>query len=273
MKQYGHEAELRFVALDSMVSNGFQSWAWLSGSEHGGWAELRHHLASSPRLRRFRPDGSGAGSSRSRRWPSSSEKLERDTALDDERARDNPHGYLPGLAMRLQMQGVEGRDRRGFEQQGLEGEDLRLALPGGVRTNGRPGELHLRPRGPARHRPCASGRKMRSGGKTEYYAKLSEAVFTTDPRIAVGSIILPPASATPTPHGQANRRIMKGVVKWMKKHRDEIARAGRGAAAPAAVRPPERRADPSGLSFHGPPREVDPVGTLTCPHRLIHSSC
>ena len=37
VKQYGHEAELRFVALDSMVSNGFQSWAWESGAQHGGW--------------------------------------------------------------------------------------------------------------------------------------------------------------------------------------------------------------------------------------------
>lgn len=63
--------------------------------------------------------------------------------------------------------------------------------------------------------------KVRPAWKSEFYAKLSEVVFTTDPRLALDSIV----SANigdPTSHGQANRHIMKGVVKWMKKHRDEI---------------------------------------------------
>ena len=37
VEQYGHKADVRFMMLDNIVSNGFQSWAWESGAQHGGW--------------------------------------------------------------------------------------------------------------------------------------------------------------------------------------------------------------------------------------------
>ena len=54
VEQYGHRAELRFVSLGSMVSNGFRSWAWNSGAQAGGWAvnpkitQVRPAYASDP---------------------------------------------------------------------------------------------------------------------------------------------------------------------------------------------------------------------------------
>jgi hypothetical protein len=216
VQQYGHEAELRFVALDSMVSNGFQSWAWKSGA-HGGWAD-------SDTIWQVRPEYAGSAVQLWRRLQSEqemaeyAERLERETALDDERARDDRYGFLPGLALRLGLQGVKGVQER-LEQQGLAGEDLRLAFLAEYERTVQESSIFAHE---GRHAIDLSlGTKMRSGGKTEYYAKLSEAVFTTDPRLALGGIF----SATigdPTPHGQANLRIMKGLVKWMKKHRDEI---------------------------------------------------
>lgn len=216
VKQYGHEAKLRFVALDSMVSNGFQSWAWERGA-HGGWAD-------SDTIWQVRPEYAGSAVQLWRRLQSEqdmaeyTERLERETALDDERARDDRYGYLPGLAMRLKLQGVKGVQER-LAQQGLAGEDLRLAFLAEYERTVQESSIFAHE---GRHAIDLSlGTKMRSGAKTEYYAKLSEAVFTTDPRLALGGIF----SATigdPTPHGQANLRIMKGLVKWMKKHRNEI---------------------------------------------------
>ena len=37
VEQYGRKADVRFVQLDHIVSNGFQSWAWEDGGQHGGW--------------------------------------------------------------------------------------------------------------------------------------------------------------------------------------------------------------------------------------------
>ena len=216
VKQYGHEAELRFVALDSIVSNGFQSWAW-EGGQHGGWAD-------SDTIWQVRPAYADSAREIWRRLHSEqemaefAERLERETALDDERARNDPHGYLPGLAMRLRLQGVRGVKAR-LEQQGLEGEDLRLAFLAEYERVEQESSIFAHE---GRHAiDLRLGTKMRTGKKTEFYAKLSEAVFTSDPRLAIGSIF----GATigdPTPHGQANLQIMKGLVKWMKRHRREI---------------------------------------------------
>jgi hypothetical protein len=217
VKQYGHEAKLRFVALDSMVSNGFQSWAWESGAQHGGWAQR-------DAVWQVRPEYAGNAMEAWRRLHSeeemagTSERLARETRLDDERARDDPHAYLPGLALRLQMQGSKGMLER-LQQQGLKGEELRLAFLAEYERSQQESSIFAHE---DRHLiDLRIGTKMRTAWKTEYYAKLSEAVFTADPRLAVRAIF-DSNIGDPTPHGQANLRIMKGVVEWMKKHREEI---------------------------------------------------
>lgn len=218
VKQYGREASLRFVVLDSMVSNGFQSWAWESGAQHGGWA-------GRDTIWQIRPVYADAAIASWRRLHAEPERVEfaarlvRETALDDARARRDPHGFLPGLAMRLHLQAIRALEAR-LLQRGIRDEDLRLAFL-------------------AEHERCLQessifahegrhaidqrlGTKMRAPWQTEYYAKLSEAVFTADPRLALDGIF-DANIGDPTPHGQANLRIMKGLVKWMKRHRREIA--------------------------------------------------
>ncbi len=36
IKQYARQAKINLIVLDLMVSNGFQSWAWDNGAQHGG---------------------------------------------------------------------------------------------------------------------------------------------------------------------------------------------------------------------------------------------
>jgi len=36
--QYGHRAQIRRIALDRLVSNGYESWLWDGRQAHGGWA-------------------------------------------------------------------------------------------------------------------------------------------------------------------------------------------------------------------------------------------
>jgi len=217
VEQYGHKAELRFVSLDSMVSNGFQSWAWESGAEHGGWA-------GTDTIWQVRPAYAGGGLKVWRRLHSEEEMAEfdeevaRESALDDDRARKDPSAYLPGLVLRLRKQGTLALLGR-LQERDLDGENLRLAFLSAYESTVQDSSIFAHE---GRH--AIDDRlktRMRTPWKTEFYAKLSEVVFTTDPRLTLDSIF----SANigdPTPHGQADQRITKGVVKWMKKHRDEI---------------------------------------------------
>jgi len=216
VKQYGHEADVRFVVLDSMVSNGFQSWAWESGGQHGGWVE---HDA----IWQVRPAYADTAIDLWRRLHSEeamaefSEQLARETALDEERARKDPYAYLPGLGLRLRKQAVKAIEDR-LRQQGLEGDALRLAFLAEFDRSRDKSSIFAHE---GRHAIDLSVRPNLNGRKLEYYAKLSEVAFSTDPRLSVLAVF-DSAIGDPTSHGQADLRIVKNVVKWMKKHHEEI---------------------------------------------------
>ena len=55
----------------------------------------------------------------------------------------------------------------------------------------------------------------------EFRAKLSEVAFAPEPRLSVGSIFSSNIGNS-SGHGQANERIMRGVVEWMEEHGSEI---------------------------------------------------
>jgi len=110
IEQYGHRAELRFVSLGSMVSNGFRSWAWNSGAQAGGWAvnpkitQVRPAYPSDP-IRAWRLLTDEAEKTRL------DEEIEGARALDWRRAEENPYAYLPGLALRLGRRDASGCSR------------------------------------------------------------------------------------------------------------------------------------------------------------------
>ena len=58
----------------------------------------------------------------------------------------------------------------------------------------------------------------RRPAEKEFRAKLSEVAFSSAPFLAIGGGILARNIGDGTSHGEANQRIMKGVVKWMKQH-------------------------------------------------------
>src|SRR6185503_15074771 len=55
----------------------------------------------------------------------------------------------------------------------------------------------------------------------EYRAKLSEIAFSPVPRMPL-AIMISPIVGDPTPHGQANARVMRGLHAWMQAHAGEI---------------------------------------------------
>jgi len=218
VEQYGHRARLRFVALDNMVSNGFQSWAWEGNSQHGGWADA-------DTIWQVRPAYANGPIESWRKIHSEEERKEfedemaRETDLDDRRAAENPFAFLPGLSMRVKYQGIT-RLLDDIRSRGITGEELRLAFIVALEKAVQDSSIfaHEGRHAIEKHRDSI----YQSGWRAEFSAKLSEVAFAPQPRLAFGGILTVTIGDS-TPHGQANLKIMKGLVSWMEEHRNEIA--------------------------------------------------
>jgi hypothetical protein len=225
IEQYGHRAELRFMALDGMLSNGFQSWAWDGRQAHGGWA-------NDSTIVQVRP---GYASGPLRAWRALTDSVEveqvrtrhaRDSVADLQRARQNPHAYLPGLEARMYQQAVVAL-RDSLAGSGLTGDALRDAFLAEYDRARVESSIFAHE---GRH---AIDRRLDRDFETwelEYRAKLSEVAFAPRPRLALRGGILNASTGDDTPHGRANLKVMEELVRWMRAHAGEI--EGFDASAP-----------------------------------------
>lgn len=225
VKQYGRVAQLSFFALENMVSNGFQSWAWESGAQHGGWNKPNG-------IYQVRPAYVGRGLRLWRRLQSDSEstaflqEMSRETVVDASRAANDPYSYLPGLAMRLEHQGLTSLLEE-LRAGGYDGDDLKIAFLWSYDEATLESSIFAHE---GRHAIDRLERSILSFARnSEFTAKLSEVAFAPRPRLALGAIIDANIGGT-TPHGRANLAVMKGLVKWMRSHKHEI--SGFDAVAP-----------------------------------------
>lgn len=217
VEQYGRSVRLRFIALDNMVSNGFQSWAW-ENAEHGGWNKPEAIYQVRPRY--------VEGGLRIWRLLHSDEELaeklkemERESALDEERAERDPYAYLPGLAMRLEYQGQTALLER-LTTDHREGPSLKLAFLAAYDRAVQESSIFAHE---GRHAIDKRDARLPFGfaRNSEFTAKLAEVAFASEPRMALGAIISP-SIGDRTSHGKANLEIMKGLVDWMGGHSKEI---------------------------------------------------
>lgn len=216
VEQYGHEARVRFVALDTMVSNGYGSWAGDGRSADGGWADAEKIV----QVRSEYADGA------IRDWTNvadpeviaESDRETRDeTERDLTRARDQEVATFRGMPRRLRNQYLL-RVHEELRAKGLAGNTLRDAFI--ARTEREKFEysilLHE-----GRHAIDAAEKFKGSTADREYRAKLSELALGAAARDALGVILSGPVGGK-SPHGEANERLAQGLLAWMKAHRSEI---------------------------------------------------
>jgi hypothetical protein len=217
IEQYGYKAQIRRVALDRMVSNGYESWLWDGRQAHGGWA-------GRDRVYQVRPayaDGVLQNWDRlidPRQRAEQEQRVARLAAADDELARKDPAAYLPGLAARLDWQG-ENAILDGVRAQG--GQDLKRRFIVAFLRVGLDANFFAHE---GRHvlDKQAFGATLDSE-ELEFRAKLSEIAFSEQPRLSFGPIMNPNIADKTSPHGRANKRIMQGLLAWMDKNRASIA--------------------------------------------------
>ncbi|MFL5384598.1 MAG: hypothetical protein ACJ8GN_18910 [Longimicrobiaceae bacterium] len=216
VEQYGHRARLRYLSLDAMTSNGFQTWAWDGEAAHGGSADAETIYE----VRSARADGALQAWAR---WvehrPAGirGDRLAEDSAGDWARAARGPVVFLPGLLARLQRDGV-AQVLAPLRARGLAGEPLRRAFVSALDAASVRSGIFAHE---GRH---AIDRRLGldlTPADREYRAKLSEIAFSTVPRLALTAIVQPNAGDA-TPHGQANARALRGLDAWMHAHAGEI---------------------------------------------------
>jgi hypothetical protein len=205
--QHGHEANVRAVVIDSMISSGYTAW-YSDGREIvGGWA-------ADPivRVRFDHALRAWAGVKDPERSVEFDREIARATAMDDATARKDPYAYLEGLHLRLTRRANRGLLQE-LEAKGLRGADLRLAfLDAWQRREDKCVFAHE-----ARHlidpRDAPFNREMT--------AAIARVLFG-HPVQGLQSIFAPNIARRDGGTGEGNWNIMKGIVAWMKVHANEI---------------------------------------------------
>jgi hypothetical protein len=263
IEQYGKHAKIRFIGLDSMISNGYESWARDGRGEHGGWGDtglivqVRSAYAGGP-LAAWSHLMDAADRARG------DEEIARETPADDTRARENPYAYLPGLHARLSRQAAQGLYER-LQGQGLAGDALRSAWLTEYARRELESSIFAHE---GRHAIDAqyAPELTPHADELEYRAKLSEIAFAPDPRLALVGGIVTPDIGSSSPHGKANSRIMKVLVVWMESHKPEI--PGLDPQRPLLPQLDKLTDD----QIRAAARSVDPLATNTSTNKSTNTS-
>jgi hypothetical protein len=226
--QYGRRGSVRFLSIDNLASNGYQSWLWDGLAATGGWSEpaaivqVRSAYSSAPLtvLANLTPEAVAK----------SAEELPGLEAKDREVLAAKRLAFLPGLEARLKQQmqdQIGGKAREAAARSGEPFErvflktfwDLELAhsiyVHEGRHVLDHDEFDHTHPLGSA---------------ELEFRAELSELEFAEFPRLPLITILSDVESATA--HGIANRRIMEGLVAGIEANPTAV--AGLDPASPAA---------------------------------------
>ena len=214
IEQYGHDAQLRFIALDGMVSGGYLFWQSDGGGGSGGW----NAPEAIYQIRPMYADGPVAD------WLIVSDpeiRAARDEEAAKESKRDESRDPLSaplGAALRMRL---ESDDRlfAKLKARRLSSDALRVAFIDQVRNDVFASSILAHE---GRHAIDARWfGSVRTSTDLEFRAKLSEVVFAPDPRRAVIGGIFVELDAS-SPHGKANRKIFEGLVKWMRTNTAQI---------------------------------------------------
>lgn len=186
--QFGRTAELRFVVVGRMVSNGYESWLWDGRQQHGGWAktdaiyQVRPAYADGPLRRWHEVTDPGLRTQRE-------DEIERLTAADALVAQQTPVAFFGGLASRLQWQGLNGILEHARVTSPPELVRQAFILELGNTTFQYSIFAHE-----GRHaldKNFAEPWVRENSAELEFRAKISEVVFSDWPRLAFGSIFNP----------------------------------------------------------------------------------
>lgn len=224
--QYGHRAQVRFLSLDNMLANGFETWLWDGDAAAGGWTapgptivQVRSEYLSGPASAWHLVAGGPALQRLERK------RAEREAA-DRAALATSDVAYLPGLADRLRLKvarqiAAEARRAGGDPRRAFLAAYERAAFDQSILAH------------EGRHaidRAAVGWLGRLSDANLEYRAKLSELALARYPALALLNIDDRTIGGD-SGHGKANARIMRALATWVAAHPKKV--AGHDAHQPA----------------------------------------
>jgi hypothetical protein len=210
VEQYGRSGEVRFIVIDNMLANGYESWLWDGWAAAGGWSsdgntivQIRSGYTGGPvnALRRTRP-----GAARDRFMT----ELQQQSAEELATLGRDGVGRLPATSNRLEQQVYDGVfARAGADDDAFIAEVWRATNQYSITSH------------EGRHALDNANQPGLSSTQLEFRAKLSQIIFADYPRLGLASVA--GQAINDTPHGRGNQRVLEGYRRWMRDHRDEIA--------------------------------------------------
>ena len=210
------------VVLDGVVASGYDDWLLDGTGGRAGWVSndtiymRRTGFTETP----FR---ALLALTDPQTMPGELFRITRDSIGDIDRARRDSLGYFPGVAARMFRSGAQAL---------LDSVKTAEAFTRAMYDNLVRSTIHLHE---SRHRADARLRLALTEAEAEFRAKLDEVTGATLPRLAL-TAILSPSIGDSSPHGQANRRIMIGLNRWIRRNGASI--AGYEARVPALLQLP-----------------------------------
>lgn len=216
VEQYGRKAQVRFIAIDGVVSNGYSQWMYDDSSGDGGWGtpkeiyQVRPRYADGP-LREWALAADPA--TRAEDEKKTAEETARDLAAE----RETPIRYFRGLALRLRRQYLD-TVLADLKAKPLTGDALRDAFLARVEHEHFTSSIVLHE---GRHAIDLAAGEKHATWELEYRAKLSEIALAPSAREALASVLDNDIGGD-SPHGKATEKLARGLVEWMQQHRAEI---------------------------------------------------
>ncbi len=228
--QYGRQGQVRFISIDNMVSNGYQSWLWDGLASTGGWSENENDIVQ------IRASYTGGPLQTLSTYDPTVAKKRADD-LKDAEARDRealkkPGAvFLPALQIRLQDEARDQMTAAAKAEAAKTGQPyerifLRMYWDAEVGHS-----IYIHEGRHALDHQEFKGEHALPGAELEYRAKLSEIELATYPRMPLDNIMSADIGGD-TAHGAADARIMTGLADWIVAHKGEV--AGFDPAVPAA---------------------------------------
>ena len=213
--QYGHSADIHFMAIDNMIGNGFESWLWDGSAMVGGWTAdgvIVHvrpgYVASPSRAYRLTQDSASRRELIGRQAQRAAE--------DIAKLKARPVATLEGLNDRLQMQLTDQVWAGARSRASSETEVRRAFLAEYSRANlNQSIRVHE-----GRHAIDETLGLKAEQPELEYRAKLSELALTAYPRMALRNMNR--SLEGDGPHDKAGARIFDEYRQWIEAHHDQV---------------------------------------------------
>jgi hypothetical protein len=229
------------LVLDGEVANGFDGWLLDGAGGRAGWVkgdtifERRIAFTETP----FR---AWLGLNDPQSMPGEAFRIARDSVGDIARARRDSLGFFPGVAARIFRDGaleVATSFRDGGPSDSMR---LRVFSLGIFRVL----ELSSINMHEGRHILDSRTGHSKAAADDEFRAKIDEVTGATFPKLAL-TAILSPNIGDPSSHGQANRRVMRELNRWIRMHGKDI--VGYDAQQPALLQLPLLSSDQLRAAF------------------------